>query len=186
MSDEQMTDFAAVPGATDAAEVRAVLDALDSAGCPAWLEGGWGVDALAGRQTRPHRDLDIAIDASQESLVLATLDRLGYTIETDWRPTRVELVAPGRGWVDVHPVVLDSAGDGVQTGLDGETYRYPAAGFTTGTVAGRTVGCISVEQQIAWRSGFALRAVDHHDLAVLHQLLAARQPADGAMEDADG
>ena len=181
-----MTTFTADPGATDAREVCAVLEALDSAGCPAWLEGGWGVDALAGRQIRPHRDLDIAIDAGQEELVLATLVRLGYTIETDWRPTRVELIAPGRGRVDVHPVTFDRAGDGVQTGLDGETYRYPAVGFTTGTVAGRPVGCISAEQQIAWRSGYALRPVDHHDLAVLRHLVAGEQPADGAAEDPAG
>ena len=181
-----MTAFVTGPDQTDATEVCVVLDALDSAGCPAWLEGGWGVDALAGRQIRPHRDLDIAIDADQEALVLATLDRLGYTIETDWRPTRVELIARGRGWVDVHPVTFDPAGDGVQTGPDGETYRYPAVGFTTGTVAGRTVGCISAEQQIAWRSGYALRAVDHHDLAVLRRLVAGEHPVDGAPEDRAG
>jgi lincosamide nucleotidyltransferase A/C/D/E len=181
-----VTDFVAGPGTTGATEVCAVLDALDSAGCPAWLEGGWGVDALAGRQSRSHRDLDIAIDAGQEALVLATLDHFGYTIETDWRPTRVELIAPGRGWVDVHPVVFDPAGYGVQTGLDGETYRYPAVGFTTGTVAGRTVGCISAEQQIAWRSGYALRAVDHHDLALLGRLVAGEHPVDGATEDPAG
>jgi hypothetical protein len=29
--------------------------------------------------------------------VLAALRDLGYVIETDWRPSRVELVAPGPG-----------------------------------------------------------------------------------------
>jgi len=38
-------------------EVHAVLDALGTAGIPTWVAGGWGVDALAGRQTRAHRDL---------------------------------------------------------------------------------------------------------------------------------
>lgn len=27
-----------------------------------WLDGGWGVDALLGRQTRPHDDMDIVIE----------------------------------------------------------------------------------------------------------------------------
>jgi hypothetical protein len=41
-------------------EVVDVLERLDRAGVPVWLDGGWGVDALVGRQTRPHRDLDLA------------------------------------------------------------------------------------------------------------------------------
>ena len=61
-----------------ATEVVAVVAALERSGCRVWLEGGWGVDALAGRQTRAHRDLDVAIDAAQEAVVRATsmLDRV--------------------------------------------------------------------------------------------------------------
>jgi lincosamide nucleotidyltransferase A/C/D/E len=35
---------------------------LEQSGIRVWLEGGWGVDALLGRQLRSHNDLDIAID----------------------------------------------------------------------------------------------------------------------------
>ena len=157
---------------TGVEEVRDVLDALDAAGCRVWLEGGWGVDALVGHQTRPHRDLDIDVDAAQEAVVLAVLGARGYVVEADWRPNRVELVAPGRGRVDVHPLVLDEAGGGIQVGLDGEDCPYPASCFVTGSVGGRAVGCISAEQQIAWRSGYELRDVDRADLVVLHGLLA--------------
>ena len=34
---------------------------LDNLGIKIWVDGGWGVDALLGKQTRPHKDLDIAI-----------------------------------------------------------------------------------------------------------------------------
>jgi lincosamide nucleotidyltransferase A/C/D/E len=158
-------------GETSAAEAVRVMTALEDAGCPVWVEGGWGVDALAGRQTRAHRDLDLAVDATQEALVLAVLERLGYAVETDWRPVRVELAAPGRGWVDVHPVALDDEGNGIQSGLNGERFLYPAGEFVTGTIAGRTVGCISARQQISWRSGYDLRNVDRQDLAVLRRLV---------------
>ena len=40
-------------------QMLAVLEAVRAVGCRFWLEGGWGVDALVGRQTRPHRDVDI-------------------------------------------------------------------------------------------------------------------------------
>ena len=44
----------------DAADVTTVLDALDQARVRHWVGGGWGVAALTGRQTRAHRDLDLA------------------------------------------------------------------------------------------------------------------------------
>jgi lincosamide nucleotidyltransferase A/C/D/E len=34
---------------------------LENLGVEIWIDGGWGVDALLGEQTRPHKDLDIAI-----------------------------------------------------------------------------------------------------------------------------
>lgn len=158
-------------GGMGPAEVLAVLDALARAGVRVWLEGGWGVDALLGRQTRPHRDVDLDLDARDEATAIGALRRLGYEIETDWRPTRVELMAPGARWVDVHPLTFDGEGNGVQTGLAGERFVYPAACFVTGTVGGRAVGCLSAAQQITWHAGYPLRAVDEHDLAQLHSLV---------------
>ena len=154
------------------ARVHRVLDALAEAGCQVWIEGGWGVDALAGRQTRDHRDLDVDIDAACEAAALEALARIGYAIETDWRPNRVELAAPGEGWVDLHPLEFDGEGNGVQVGLAGERHAYPAAAFVTGVIGGRTVGCLSAAQQIAWHAGYPLREIDRADLRVLHALLA--------------
>ena len=106
-------------------EVFRVLDALAESGIPAWLEGGWGVDALVGRQTRAHRDLDLDIDASQEAEALSVLRRLGYEVETDWRPNRVELVAAGGRWVDLHPLQFDP-GKARQPGLTGSSTTFPS------------------------------------------------------------
>ncbi|MFB9378308.1 nucleotidyltransferase domain-containing protein [Kineococcus gynurae] len=150
-------------------EVRAVLDALVPVG-PVWVAGGWGVDALVGRVTRPHRDLDLLVRAEDERAVLAALDGLGYAVETDWRPVRVELVAPGRGWVDVHPLRFDAVGAAVQAGLDGAEFSYPADCFVTGSLAGVEVGCLSVRRQLAFHEGYEPRAVDRHDLALLTDL----------------
>ena len=85
------------------AEVLAVLGALREAGCRVWVAGGWAVDALVGRQIRAHRDLDLAIDVTDEERALGILQRRGYAVETDWRPVRLELAAAGVGWVDLHP-----------------------------------------------------------------------------------
>jgi lincosamide nucleotidyltransferase A/C/D/E len=44
-----------------APEVFDVYVTLEKEGVQIWIEGGWGVDALLGKETRPHKDLDIAI-----------------------------------------------------------------------------------------------------------------------------
>ncbi len=132
----------------DASDVHAVLDALATAGCRAWVAGGWGVDALVGRQTRPHRDLDLAIDARAEYAALA---QRGDVVETDWRPVRVEVAAPGGRSVDLHPVAFDETGNGVQAAdIDGGLFTYPVACFVTGFIADRLVGCLSVQQQVSF------------------------------------
>lgn len=129
-------------------EVMAVLAGLREANCQFWIAGGWGVDALIGRQTRPHRDLDLAVDAKDESAALDVLGPLGYVVETDWRPVRVELGAPGRGWVDLHPVTFDRTGHGRQADLAGGHFDYPAEASTVGTFGGVAVPCLSRDQQV--------------------------------------
>jgi lincosamide nucleotidyltransferase A/C/D/E len=150
-------------------EVTNVLDALADAGVRSWVGGGWGVAVLVGRQTRQHRDLDLAIDADQLQTCLDTLRRLGYVTETDDLPVRIELAATGRGWVDVHPVTFDAEGHGRQAAHDGQ-FPYPPEAFTSGELHGRRIQCLSVVQQQAFHSGYELQAKDHHDLAQLRDL----------------
>jgi lincosamide nucleotidyltransferase A/C/D/E len=159
------------------ADVVEVLDALDEAGVRHWVGGGWGVAALAGRQTREHRDLDLAVDAADLNHCLTVLGELDYTAETDWLPVRIELRSSGDRWVDIHPVAFDEHGHGVQAGLDGATFDYPPEAFTRGFLAGRGVPCLSANQQRQFRAGYQHRAQDIHDLAQLDALPDPRLPA---------
>lgn len=155
----------------DVSEVERVLDCLEEASIGYWVVGGWGVDALVGHQTREHRDLDLAIDAEDWDRCLAEARALGYQVETDWWPIRVELASP-RGWVDLHPVRFDGSGDGVQAGPEGTTYDYPRQHLTTGSLNGRAVRCVSIPWQIKVHQGYEPRPQDLHDLEVLRSLLA--------------
>jgi lincosamide nucleotidyltransferase A/C/D/E len=154
----------------DLDEVLGVLAALTEAGCSVWVAGGWGVDALVGRQTRLHRDLDLALDALHETVALRTLERRGYRVETDWRPVRVELVAERRGRVDVHPVVFDTTGHGRQADLGGGHFDYPPEAFDQGTLGGVRVPCLSRDQQLLFHTGYQPRTIDLLDLALLERL----------------
>jgi hypothetical protein len=53
------------------ADVIDIYSTLGGLGIKIWIDGGWGVDALLGRQTRPHKDLDIALDDTSS---ITTLD----------------------------------------------------------------------------------------------------------------
>jgi len=152
-------------------EVLEILRELRAAGCRFWVGGGWGVDVLLGRQTRPHRDLDLAVEHGGLDAALGALAGLGYLVETDWLPVRVELQRPGRGRVDLHPLVFDERGDGAQAGLDGSVFRYPRDGFVLGSVRGVEVPCLSRDLQLTFHQGYQPRDVDLHDLARLRELL---------------
>jgi lincosamide nucleotidyltransferase A/C/D/E len=128
-------------------ETVEVLDALEVADVPHWVGGGWGVDVLFGEETRTHRDLDLAVDCDRLEACMATLARLGYVVETDWLPVRVEVAAPGQRWVDVHPVRFDATGLGIQGNPDGTHFTYPVGSLVEGRLHGRRVPILSAEQQ---------------------------------------
>ena len=161
-----------------AAEVLRVLAALHAGGLRAWVAGGWGVDALAGRQTRDHRDLDLALDVTSVSIegALRVFQDVGYDVQTDWRPARAELAAMSERWVDVHPVVFDQDGTGWQANVeDLPPFRYPPEAFARGTIDGVGIGCLSVKQQLHFHTGYAPRPHDLADIQLL-RLLRATAP----------
>ena len=91
-------------------ELVRLLDALGGAGIPAWLDGGWGVDAVLGEQRRPHDDLDLVVALSDVRKLQDVLARKGYTLQGGGAPLSFELVDPQGRQVDVHPVTFDESG----------------------------------------------------------------------------
>jgi lincosamide nucleotidyltransferase A/C/D/E len=158
-------------------QVTAVLDVLDEAGVRYRVAGGWGIALLVGRQTRSQGDLDLFIAADQLDGCLHLLAGLGYTIETDWLPTRVELAGPDRSWADLHPLEFSADGCGRLVLLDGATLTFPPSAFTTGTLRGRTGLCLSVDPQRTVHSGYDPRPEDLHDLAQLDSLASGEPRA---------
>lgn len=155
----------------DAADVLAILDELDRAGLVAWLDGGWGVDALLGEQTRPHHDLDLAIARDDLAAVQAALTGLGFRPDptaAPGLPARMVLVTADGRQVDLHPLVFDGHGNGWQELAGGAWAVYPAGGLTGGgAVGGRRVRCLTPELQVRNHLGYPLDAADRHDLALL-------------------
>ena len=140
-------------------ELLRVLDLMQSTGCRHWLTGGWGIDALAGRQTRDHQDVDIDFDATREDEILTALETLGYRETLDERPTRFELEAAGGLCVDLHPLHLDRSGDARQQAPDGSWWHFRHEWFTTGTLERTVVPCYTAEGQRYFHSGYELQSL---------------------------
>jgi lincosamide nucleotidyltransferase A/C/D/E len=150
-----------------AAEVLRVLDALGAAGVRAGITGGWGIDAQLRRETRSHGDVDLGVANEMVDATIDALEPLGYAVETDERPARVVLTSEV-GQVDLHPIVCDALGAGVQTGLEGERFDYPVGSLDAeGEIGGRTVRCGTPELQVAFHSHYEPRDHDRADMAAL-------------------
>lgn len=159
-------DVAASEVTSSAEEVLAVLGACVGAGIEVWLDGGWGVDALLGRQHRRHGDIDIVVRLDDIDRLLLALRPLGYTVAENYLPTRAVLRNTDGRQVDLHPVAFDDRGDGWQAKAapDGSDCRYPAGGFVTGAVSGHVVPCLSADVQLAHHLGYDPRPHDREDM----------------------
>jgi lincosamide nucleotidyltransferase A/C/D/E len=153
----------------DAKDVISLHTELESMGISTWLNGGWGVDALLGRQTRPHADVDIFIQEKDVEQVRVLLETKGY------KEIKLEIARPfnfvygdaaGRE-VDVHGfnyIGMDKVIYG--TGTSAEV--FPAAVLKgIGEIEGKKVKCISPEWAVKWHTGYKLREIDFQDVAAL-------------------
>ena len=148
-----------------------VLDMIEQLGIRYWLDGGWGVDALVGRQTREHRDVDINFDAACTEKLRQKLEEKGYEVVTDWSPVRIELYHPQLSYIDIHPFVLKEDGTAKQADLEGGWYEFEADYFGSAVLDGREIPCISVKGQKIFHTGYEPRDVDKHDLKNIEELM---------------
>jgi lincosamide nucleotidyltransferase A/C/D/E len=131
-----------------AADVLEVLDRLDAAGVEWWVNGGWGSDALLGRQTRPHDDLDFAVRLEDVERLPGVFPEFRRVQEQDWPSAYVLRDERGRQ-LDFHPLELDERGDGWQPQREGPPALWPREALAArGTIGGREVRCTSPEFQV--------------------------------------
>jgi lincosamide nucleotidyltransferase A/C/D/E len=149
-------------------DVLSVLALLGTAGVDIWVGGGWGIDALVGRETRPHRDLDLMHRVEQEPSVVAALGKAGFVETLDWRPARFVLTHPAGREIDLHPLTFGPDGSAVQASPEADRpFAYPARCFVIGRIGDSAVGCLSAEQQVYFHQGYEPKDRDRHDMAQL-------------------
>ena len=164
-------------------DLLAILEALDGAQVEIWLDGGWGVDALLGEQTRPHADLDLEVSLVDVPKLCAVLAQRGiHHLRGELHSNFV--LGDGKGLeVDVHPVRFDRNGDGIYRMENGEDWVFPAEAFNgLGRIGSRTVRCLSADvQMLDHATGYEPGPTDFHDMWLLHDRLGTKllPPYDG-------
>jgi lincosamide nucleotidyltransferase A/C/D/E len=140
-----------------------VLDVLDHVP-DAVVDGGWGIDALVGRVTRTHDDLDLVVPLARADAIAEALRPVGFTERLDEPPARIVLSTPYDQRVDLH-VVTPSERGMVQEVPGGGRFTYALHG--EGTILGRTVRCLSAGMQVVTHSQYEPDEQDVADLTLL-------------------
>lgn len=139
-------------------------------GIMTWLIGGWGVDALFGEQTRPHKDLDILVLIDDVARLQSLLEREGFHFAYLWQENRFAQDRQGNAtatafvWqdearreIDAHAMWLDDQGNGVPAWNVEEGFLFPHEDLAEqGVIAGESVHCISPKMQLVCHTGYDL------------------------------
>lgn len=157
---------------------------LDQGGIRAWIVGGWGVDALLGRCTRQHKDLDVLLRRSQHEHAWQILHERGYRLAYRWeenvdvpgtvidgtvQPTAYVLQDQSGRQVDVH--VLDDRPPALTPLWSTDRTFIPGALDAWGTIDGVHVRCMSARMQLIAHEGYELPSEHQADVAALERLL---------------
>ncbi|HSB66630.1 MAG TPA: hypothetical protein VLD65_08620 [Anaerolineales bacterium] len=161
-----------------------------------WLNGGWGIDALLGECTRPHKDLDIFVlvdDVTRLNQLLApdgykfkktwsenltTVDSSGNTIETGY-----VLSDPDGRELDVHAFRFDPQGNGIPAWQVEEGFILTPQDLSgVGSIDGFRVRCQSAENQMLCHMGYVIPDHQWPDLDALHERLGVKFPAEIAAQ----
>jgi lincosamide nucleotidyltransferase A/C/D/E len=147
-----------------AQDVIALLKLLQQQGIEVILDGGWGVDALLGRKTRVHEDLDVAVLHKNVPQIRALLEARGFREvprDDSWECNFV--LGNDQGLLfDLHSCTFDETGKNI-FGIE-----YPFESWSgTGVIDSYPVRCIPPEWLVKFHTGYKVDENDYHDVQLL-------------------
>jgi lincosamide nucleotidyltransferase A/C/D/E len=159
----------------DQEEALRIIDLAEIGGIPIVIDGGWAVDAHLGWQTRPHSDLDIAINQQYLLRFLGILSRLGYghvPRDDQWEHNFVLQDGDGHQ-VDIHSYVRNDQGQ-IVGGVE-----YPGDSLTgQGKIGHAKVRCIKADWLVDFHLGYPFDENDYKDVKYLCNLYRLPLPSD--------
>jgi lincosamide nucleotidyltransferase A/C/D/E len=173
-----------------AEDVISIYKCLSTNDIQVWLTGGWGIDALLEKQTRPHKDLDVIMLLDDVLRMCELLGHEGYCLKELWSENRWAIDAnesktatafvlqdsDGREF-DAHAMRLDNQGNGVPEWEAAEGFTFKKQDLTgLGMIAGYPVQCITPEKQMLCHTGYELPDMQLRDLELLHEKFGVEYP----------
>ena len=146
---------------------------LEQSQIDVYVDGGWGIDALLGEQTRKHGDLDIALPHEHVHKLRELLEARGYkdVPQNDTRDCNFVLGDDKRHAIDVHTYIFDEKGNNV-FGVAYESRHLTG----TGTIDGYPVKCIPADLMVEFHSSYELDKNDYHDVQALCDKFGLKLP----------
>ena len=141
-----------------------IIKLLEQNGIEVYVDGGWGVDALLGEQTRKHDDLDIALPHKFVPQLRELLEARGYrdVPRTDTRDCNFVLGDDKGHLVDVHSYTFDNNG----INIFGVAYE-PHHLVGTGTISGYLMKCPPPDIMVEFHTGYDVDENDYNDTKAL-------------------
>jgi lincosamide nucleotidyltransferase A/C/D/E len=166
-----------------------IIKQLSAARIQVWVCGGWGIDALLGRETRPHKDLDILVLLDDIVRAREMFERDGYSLKELWsenlRTADSRGVETDTGFVledaagrqiDLHAISLLPDG-GATPAYNGEGMTFSAEDLSgEGTIVGVPIRCLSAEMQFRGHTGYELPERQIPDLELLRERFGVERP----------
>lgn len=146
-------------------DVVALLNKFKQIGVEVWLDGGWGVDALVGHQTRKHDDVDLFVQKNDERDVRALLSSMAfYEIPADFTTDDHTAWRDAQGSaVDLHVFEFINT---EEVKFEGETYPFDVLNGS-GQIGTIKVRCLTAEAQLLYHQGYEHDENDVHDVMLL-------------------
>jgi lincosamide nucleotidyltransferase A/C/D/E len=141
-----------------------IIKLLELHGIELYIDGGWGVDALLGEQTRKHDDLDIAVPHKFVPKLREIFESRGYTDvpRDDTRECNFVLGDDKGKLLDVHSYTFDENGKHI-FGVAYEPHHFTGKG----KINGHPVKCIPPEIMVEFHTGYDVDENDYRDVKAL-------------------
>ena len=146
-------------------DVKQILQLAIDAEIKVFLDGGWGVDALIGYETRAHNDIDIFVEKKDyQSFIQIMRDNGFYEIRMEYTTTSHTV------WEDVKKRIIDlhcfEYTENNEILYEGTC--FPSSIFSgKGKIDGIEVSCIEPYSQVMFHLGYEFDENDVHDVKLL-------------------
>lgn len=142
-----------------------IISYAEENGIDFWLDGGWGVDALLGEETRTHNDIDLFVEKRNGERFIGILRGKGFAeiaeayttmYHTVWKDAKNRII-------DLHIFEFNEQGYIV---FEGEPYP-PSIFSGIGKIGDKVVKSIDAENQVLFHLGYEHDENDIHDVMLL-------------------